>query len=389
MPSITVGSSPVQLQGSAASGWTLQNTGPGNLYVDNNASVRATSGNYSVAPGVSVPIAAGAVLYGVSDTSCTVQLVAGIASNTATVNEVTGNVTATIAPGSTIGVSGAVAITTDAPIEAEISAPVTIESGTVNVAATTSPTRASVFTSRNVPALGPATGYYTEIDLSPLSQSVTIDWVGGGSSPALSMLGVLVVGMIVAGTTVKSLYYAISDVHQTEIVLPFAPDKLYVSFWAAQSNSASTSPATLTFTETTLPQSERFSFGPPPGINGYPLSDTIGYTPGPSSTGTTDAVLQYTAGEVHFNVSTAGAAPTAGNYYLGLYRPIGNPITNPVVVGIESYLAEIKITAVANTTYYDGVLTVPPGILYAHMAPGGASNNPGVSAFSLGNGRAY
>lgn len=136
MTSITLnGLAVVQLQQSAASGFSLQNTGPGVVYLGSDASVTPSTG-YAVAVGVSLPLSGGATIYACTDAGklATVQLLQGAQAGQATVVEanipgavqVTGTVQATI-ENATVPISGSV----NATIQ-NASIPVT---GTVNIGA--------------------------------------------------------------------------------------------------------------------------------------------------------------------------------------------------------------------------------------------------------------
>lgn len=134
------GTAAVLLQQSTASGFSMQNAGPGVLYLGNDASVTPGTG-YAVAVGVALPLNSGAVLYGCTDanTTASVSLLQGAQATQATIVEanipgaiaVTGAVNATIENPS-INVTG----TVNAVIE-NASIPVTgsvgITSGNVEI----------------------------------------------------------------------------------------------------------------------------------------------------------------------------------------------------------------------------------------------------------------
>lgn len=131
---LTIGTVPQQIQQTDANGFSLQNTGPGTLYLGNDTSVSTGTG-ISVLPGVTIPLTGGSILFGVSDSSAVIQMVSGVTGSTATIQEISGTVDigeVTLAPGSEVGISGPVSIGSG-NVDATITGPVTIDSGTVNV----------------------------------------------------------------------------------------------------------------------------------------------------------------------------------------------------------------------------------------------------------------
>lgn len=109
MTQVALSSTPVRIQQGPATGWTLQNLGPGNVYLYTDTSVSPATG-YLVQPGVALPLTDNAELWAMTDTSATIATSSGISGSNATI--ITGNVTATLsgpvtfAPGSNVAVNG-------------------------------------------------------------------------------------------------------------------------------------------------------------------------------------------------------------------------------------------------------------------------------------------
>lgn len=115
MTSMQVGTVPVRIQQSWAGGWSMQNLGPGTVYLDNVPGVSVATG-YPVIPGRSLPLDSGVTLWAVSDTSAMVSTVLGVSTDSATI--ITGDVTATVSgpvdahiTNATVPVAGNVGIT--------------------------------------------------------------------------------------------------------------------------------------------------------------------------------------------------------------------------------------------------------------------------------------
>lgn len=113
MPQIAIRDIPGQIQQAFAQGWTLQNVGSENVYIDNYPGVSPSTG-YVVQPGVALPVSPGAVIWAVCDTgkASTVAIAQGVSAPTVT------NLTID---------AGVVQATIDGPVE--------ISSGTVNLGA--------------------------------------------------------------------------------------------------------------------------------------------------------------------------------------------------------------------------------------------------------------
>lgn len=170
------GTAAVPIQQVTASGFSLQNNGPGNVYLDNNASVSPSSG-YIVQPGVSLPLNANTVLYACTDVNQTanIQLLQGATATQATIVEanvpnavnVSGSVAITNA---TVPVTGNVAIT-NASIP--VSGNVGITGGAVNV------------TGSSVSVAGGQVGTLSQSNTAMLMQA-TLTWANATGSYYLS-----------------------------------------------------------------------------------------------------------------------------------------------------------------------------------------------------------
>lgn len=206
MTTITLqGTNAVQLQNPFGQGYTLQNTGPGIVYLDNDSSVSPGNG-WALQVGVAQPVNAGTVLWACTEQGklAVVQTLAGAQANSATVIEITGPVDigqVTLAPGTTVGITGTVDVAG--------SVNVGTVSGTVNanIQNASIPVTGNVdatITNASIPVTGSVSADITNAVI-PVNGTVDVGTVSGTVNANIQNASIPVTGNVNATVTNASI----------------------------------------------------------------------------------------------------------------------------------------------------------------------------------------